>query len=121
MFILRSNPQHLHPNISNTRLHSHCFHNLNGYETRLFIKEHWKKFNEDETRAIAEKKVKFYSFNVNVNFELAQMPTKTLKKNIDIFRLRASSLDKLASNVCDTKGIQCEKYKANMELVNISI
>ena len=32
----------------------------------------------------------------------------------------ASSLDKLASNLCGTSGIQCDKCKDNMELINIS-
>ena len=32
----------------------------------------------------------------------------------------ASSLDKLASNLCTTSGIQYDKGKGNMELVNIS-
>ena len=32
----------------------------------------------------------------------------------------ASSLDKLASNLCSTSGIQCDKCKGNMELINIS-
>ena len=32
----------------------------------------------------------------------------------------ASSLDKLASNLCGTSGIQCDKCKGNMELINIS-
>ena len=32
----------------------------------------------------------------------------------------ASSLDKRASNLCSTSGIQCNKYKGNMELINIS-
>ena len=31
----------------------------------------------------------------------------------------ASSLDKLASNLCDTSEIQCNKCKGNMELINI--
>ena len=31
-----------------------------------------------------------------------------------------SSLDKLASNLCGTNGIQCDKCKGNMELINIS-
>ena len=32
----------------------------------------------------------------------------------------ASSLDKLASNLCGTSGTQCDKCKGNMELINIS-
>ena len=32
----------------------------------------------------------------------------------------ASSLDKLASNLCTTSGIQCDKCKGNMELINSS-
>ena len=32
----------------------------------------------------------------------------------------ASSLDKLASNLCDTNEAQCDKCKCNMELINIS-
>ena len=32
----------------------------------------------------------------------------------------ASSLDKLASNLCGTSSIQCDKRKGNMELINIS-
>ena len=32
----------------------------------------------------------------------------------------ASSLDKLANNFCGTSGIQCDKCKGNMELINIS-
>ena len=39
---------------------------------------------------------------------------------IDSCRFMASSLDKLASNLCGTSGIQCDKCKDNMELINIS-
>ena len=39
---------------------------------------------------------------------------------IDSCRFMASSLDKLASNLCGTSGIQCDKCKSNMKLVNIS-
>ena len=36
---------------------------------------------------------------------------------IDSRRFMASSLDKLASNICGKCGIQCDKCKGNMELI----
>ena len=39
---------------------------------------------------------------------------------IESCRFLASGLDKLASNLCGTSGIQCDKCKGNMELINIS-
>ena len=39
---------------------------------------------------------------------------------IDSCRFMALSLDKMASNLCGTSGIQCDQCKGNMELINIS-
>ena len=103
------------------------FHNLSGYGL-LFIKELGRKFNKDDIGVIAENKEKYISFNVKINVKLAGVKDKDGKvvyKNIrlrfiDSFRFMASSLDKLASNLCSTSGIQCDKCKCIMELINIS-
>ena len=104
------------------------FHNLSGYDSHLFIKELGRKFNKDDIGVIAENKEKYISFNVKINVKLAGVKDKDGKevyKNIqlrfiDSFRFMASSLDKLASNLFGTSGIQCNKCKDNMELINIS-
>ena len=104
------------------------FHNLSGYDAHLFIKELGKKFNKDDIGVIAENKEKYISFNVKINVRLAGVGNKDGKevcKNIqlrfiDSCRFMASSLGKLASNLCGTSGIQCYKCKGNMELINIS-
>ena len=104
------------------------FHNLSVYDAHLFIKELGRKFNKDDIRLIAENKEKYISFNVKINVKLAGVKDKDGKevyKNIqlrfiDSFRFMASSLDKLASNLCDTSRIKCDKCKGNMELINIS-
>ena len=104
------------------------FHNLSGYDAHLFIKELGKKFNKNDIGVIAESKEKYMSFNVNINVKLAGVKYKDgteVCKNIqftfiDSCRFMASSLDKLASNLCGTSGIQCDKCKGNMELINIS-
>ena len=102
--------------------------NLSGYDVHLFFKELGKKFNKDVIGVIAENKEKYISFNIKINVKLARVKDKDGKevyKNIrlrfiDSFRFMASSLDKLASNLCGTSGIQCDKCKGNMELINIS-
>ena len=104
------------------------FHNWSGYDAHLFIKELGRKFNKDDIGVIAENKEKYISFNVKINVKLAGVKDKDGKevyKNIqlrfiDSFRFMASNLDELASNLCGTRGIQCDKCKGNMELINIS-
>ena len=104
------------------------FHNLSGCDAHLFIKELGKKFNKKDIQVIAENKEKYISFNVKINVKLVGVKNKDgteVCKNIqlrfiDSCRFMASSLDKLASNLCGTSGIQCDKCKGNMELINIS-
>ena len=104
------------------------FHNLSGYDAHLFIKELGRRFNKNDIGVIAENKEKYISFNVKINANLAGVKYKDgtqVHKNIqlrfiDSCRFMASSLDKLASNLCGTSGIQCDKCKGNMELINIS-
>ena len=95
--------------------------------THLFVKELEKRFNKN-IGINAENKEKYISFNVKINLKLAGVKYKNgteVHKNIqlrliDSCRFVASSLDKRASNLCSTSGIQCNKYKCNMELINIS-
>ena len=104
------------------------FHNLSGYDAHLFIKEVGRKFNKNDIGVIAENREKCISFNVKINVKLAGVRDKDGKevhKNIklrfiDSFRFTSSSLDKLSSNLCGTNGIQRDKCKGNMELINIS-
>ena len=104
------------------------FYNLSSYDAHLFIKELGRRFNKNDIGVIAENKEKYISFNVKINVKLAAVRDKNGKevhKNIqlrfiDTFRFMESSLDKLASNLCRTSGVQCDKCKGNMELINIS-
>ena len=89
------------------------FHNLSGYDAHLFIKELGRRLNKDGIGVIAENKEKYIGFNVKINVKLAEVRNKDGKevhKNInltfiDSFRFMASSLEKLASNLCGTSGI----------------
>ena len=104
------------------------FHNLIDYDTHLFIKELGRRFNKNDIGVTAVNKERYISFNVKINVKLAGIKYKNgtqVHKNIqlrfiDSCRFMASSLDKLASNLCSTVGIQCDKRKGNMELINIS-
>ena len=92
------------------------FHNLSGYDAHLFIKELGKKFNKDDIGVIAENKEKYISFNIKINIKLAGVKHKDgteVCKNIqlrftDSFRVMASSLDKLASDLEDD---QCKHLR----------
>ena len=104
------------------------FHNLSGYDTHLFIKELGRRFNKNDIGVIAGNNEKYFSFNVKISIKLAEVKYKVgtqVYKNIplrfiDSCRFMASSLDKLASNLCGASGIQCEKCKGNIELISIS-
>ena len=104
------------------------FHNLSGYDAHLFTIELGRRFNKNDIGVIAENKEKYISFNVKIIVKLARVKDKDGKevhKNIqlrfiDSFRLMASILEKLASNLCGTSGIQCDKCKGNTEMINIS-
>ena len=100
------------------------FHNLSGYDAHLFIKELGRRFNKNDIGVIAENKEKYISFKVKNNVKLAGCGTEVHKniqlRFIDSCRYMASSLHKPASNLCGTSGIQCDKCKGNMELINIS-
>ena len=103
-------------------------HNFSDYDAHLFIKELGKRFNKNDIGIIPENKEKYISFNVKTNVKLAGVKYKDgtqVYKNIqlrimDSCRFMASSLDKLASNLCDTSETQCDKCKGNMELINIT-
>ena len=101
---------------------------MSGYDAHLFIKELGRRFNKNDIAVIAENREKYISFSVKINVKLAgvkhkdskQVHTNIQLRFIDSCRFMASSLDKLASNLCGTSGIQCDKCKGNMELINIS-
>ena len=104
------------------------FHNLRDYDAHLFIKELGRRLNKNDFGLIEENKEKYISFHVKINVRLAGVKYKDgteVCKNIQLrfinsFRFMASSLDKLESNLCGTSGIQCDKCKDNMALINIS-
>ena len=99
---------------------------MNG--AHVFVKELGRRFNKNNIGVIAENKEKYISFNVKINVKLAGVKNKygtEVYKNIQLrfivsCRFMASRVDKLASNLCGTSGIQCDKCKGNMELINIS-
>ena len=92
------------------------FHNLNGYDAHLFIKELERRFNKNDIGVIVENKEKHISFNVKINVKLAGVKYKDgtqVCKNIqlrfiDSCRFMALGLGKLASNLDDD---QCKNLR----------
>ena len=96
------------------------FHNLNGYDAHLFIKELGRRFKRDDIGVIAENKEKYISFNVKINVrnEDGTEVCKNIQlRFIDSCRFMVLSLDKLVSNLNDD---QCkhrrEYYKEDQVL-----
>ena len=87
---------------------------MSDYDAHLFIKELGRRFNKNDIGVISDNKEKYFSFNVKINVKLVGVRDehgKEVSKNIqlrfiDSCRFMASSLDKLASNLCGTSGIQ---------------
>ena len=94
----------------------------------MFIKELGKRFNKNNIGVIVENKEKYLSFNVTINVKLAGVSKKDgtqVRKNsqlrfIDSCRFLGSSLDKLASNLCSTSEVKCDKCRDEMELIKMS-
>ena len=100
------------------------FDNL-SYDAHSFIKKLGKKFNKNDFGVIAENKEKYISFNVKINAKLAgvkykdgtQVHKSIQLRFIDSCRFMASSLDKLANNLCGMGKVHCGKCKGNMEQI----
>ena len=102
------------------------FHNLSGYDAHLYIKELGKRFNKNEYGIMTGNKEKYISFNVKINVKLAGVNDKEVCKNIqwrflDSCRFMASSLDKLASNLCGMSEVRCNKCRDDMKLIKIYV
>ena len=101
---------------------------FHGYYVHLFIKKLGRRFNKNGIGVIAGNNEKYISFNLKIDVKLAGVKYKDgtqVHKNIqlrfiDSCRFMASSLNKLASYLCGTSRIQCDKCKGNMQLINIS-
>ena len=96
-----------------------AFHNLSEYDAHLFIRELGKKFNNQDINMIAENKEKYICFNVSVRVKLARVSNKDGKpvykkiqlRFIDSCKFLASSLDKLAGNLCETNVVTCNSCR----------
>ena len=56
------------------------FHNLNGYDAHLFIKELRKKFKRDNVGVMAKNKEKYITFNVRINVKMTGVWNKDGKE-----------------------------------------
>ena len=86
----------------------------------MFIKELGRKFKKNDISVIAENMEKYIKLAEFKDKDGTEMCKNIYLRFIDSCRFTASSLEKLASNLCGTSGIQCDKYTGNMELINIS-
>ena len=101
---------------------------MNGYDAHLFIKKQGKRFSKKDIAVLTENKEKYISFNVEINVKLAGVSNKDGRKVckniqlrfIDSCRFLGSGLDKLASNLCGTSEVKCDKCRGDMELIKIS-
>ena len=94
----------------------------------MTLKKLGKRFNKNDIGVIAENKEKYISFNVKINVKLAGASNEESAKEckniqlgfIDSWRVMASGLDKLASHLCGTSEVQCDKCRDDIELIKIS-
>ena len=111
------------PRNRKVRDHPHCI-SQPEWLSRPLVYQGTRRFNKNDIGVIAENKEKYISFNAKlaeVKYEDGAQVHKNIRfRFIDSCRFMASSLDKLASNLCGTSGIQCDKCKGNMELIHIS-
>ena len=92
------------------------FHNLSGYDARLFIKELGKKFNKDDIGVIADSKEKYVIFNVKISSNWQGWPIKIVKKYVKIFSWSNSVHLKfflIFKRTKRTKMITCPKCGSN--------
>ena len=94
----------------------------------MTLKKLGKRFNKNDIGVIAENKEKYISFNVKVKVTLAGASNEDSAEEckniqlgfIDICRVMASGLDKLARNLCGTSEVQCDKCRDDIELIKVS-
>ena len=102
------------------------FHNLNGYDAHSFIRELGNKFDTCKIGVIAENKVKYISFTVDVivdTYEDASCEVKEKKiqlRFIDSLRLMANSMDSLTSKLVGVRGMVCNNCGGSCEFTHVN-